>query len=203
MRKLLTLLITLALSATFTIPAFAADYSFGTGSDTLGGFGGATSVDTSVTPDPRKANTRRNKDNSALPPPYFYGSGDIPTDPSSPYHNNLPQSGFIPANQDLPATGGEHYAPGSSNVSAGLLPSTSQPIAMNTTPWYYEDGSIVTLYVERTKKTIKVYEGEDLANLKICAGPFASREGLAKRRRSQIHDEIRYAYLRSLLKGSD
>ena len=174
MRKLLTLLITLALSATFTIPAFAADYSFGTGSDTLGGFGGATSVDTSVTPDPMKANTRRNKDNSALPPPYFYGSGDIPTDPSSPYHNNLPQSGFIPANQDLPATGGENYAPGSSTVSAGLLPSTSQTTTLNTMPWYYEDGSIGTLYVERTKKTIKVYEGEDLSNLKIGAGHFAA-----------------------------
>jgi sortase A len=154
--------------------AFAADYSFGTGSDTLGGFGGATSVDTPVTPDPMTANTRRNKDNSALPPPYFYGSGDIPTDPSSPYHNNLPQSGFVPANQDLPATGGESYAPGSSTVSTGFLPSTSQTTAMNTAPWFYADGSIGTLYVERTKKTIKVYEGEDLSNLKIGAGHFAS-----------------------------
>jgi sortase A len=160
------------------IPAMAADYDFGTGGDTLGGFGTATSTDATVTPDPMTQNTRRNKDASLLPPPYGVFSGDIPTDPSSPYHNNLPQSGFVPAGQDLPATGGENYAPGNSTVTAnivgGLLPSTSQTANINTTPWFYEDGSIGTLYVERTRKTIKVYEGEDLANLKIGAGHFAS-----------------------------
>jgi sortase A len=160
--------------AAMATTAFAAEYNFGTGGDTLDGFSGATSVDTPVTPDPMSENTRRNKDNSALPPPYFYGSGDIPTDPSSPYHDNLPQSGFVPANQDLPATGGENYAPGSSNASTGLMPSTSQTTALNTAPWFYEDGSIGTLCVERTKKTIKVYEGDDLSNLKIGAGHFAS-----------------------------
>ena len=56
----------------------------------------------------------------------------------------------------------------------GLLRSTSQTTALNTTPWFYEDGSIGSLYVERTKKTIKVYEGEDLVNLKIGAGHFKS-----------------------------
>jgi sortase A len=147
---------------------------FGTGGDTLGGFGTSTSSDVTVTPDPMSQNTRRNKDAAFLPPPYGIFSGDIPTDPSSPYHNNLPQSGFVAARQDLPATGGENYASGSSNVSSGLLPSTSQTAALNTTPWFYEDGSIGSLYVERTKKTIKVYEGEDLSNLKIGAGHFAS-----------------------------
>ena len=137
MKRLITILLSLMMITATATTAFAADYSFGTGSDTLGGFGGATSVDTPVTPDPMTANTRRNKDNSALPPPYFYGSGDIPTDPSSPYHNNLPQSGFVPANQDLPATGGESYAPGSSTVSTGFLPSTSQTTAMNTAPLFY------------------------------------------------------------------
>ena len=27
---------------------------------------------------------------SALPPPYFFGSGSIPTDSASPYHDNIP-----------------------------------------------------------------------------------------------------------------
>ena len=161
-----------------TIPALAADYTFGSGGDTLGGFGGATSVDTPVTPDPMSTNTRRNKDAVFFPPSYGVFSGDIPTNPSSPYHNNLPESGFIPQNQNLPANGGEDYAPGNSavttEVSGGFLPTTSQTSNINTTPWFYEDGSIGTLYVERTGKTIKVYEGEDLSNLKIGAGHFSS-----------------------------
>ena len=163
--------------ATMTIPTLAADYSFGTGGDTLGDFGCSTSYDGFITPDPMMENTRRNKDAAYFAPPYGVFSGDIPTDPSSPYHNNLPTGGFTAAGQNLPATGGETYAPGNSAVTVdvpnGFLPTTSQTAALNTTPWYYDDNSIGTLYVERTKKTIKVYEGEDLANLKIGAGHFA------------------------------
>jgi sortase A len=155
-----------------TIPALASDYDFGTGDGNP--FGTSTSTDNPVTPDPMSDNTRRNKDAAYFAPPYGIFSGDIPTDPTSPYHDNLPQSGFVNQNQDLPATGGEDYAPGSGNVSSGLLPSTSQTTTFNTTPWYYEDGSIGTLYVARTGKTIKVYEGEDLSNLKIGAGHFSS-----------------------------
>ncbi|GHU88229.1 hypothetical protein FACS1894202_03990 [Clostridia bacterium] len=172
MKRFLTLLLTLALVTATAIPTFAADYDFGTGDGSP--FGTSTSSDNPVQPDPMTENTRRNKDAAYFAPPYGVFSGDIPTDPSSPYHNNLPQSGFVPVGQDLPATGGEDYAPGSSNVSSSLLPSTSQATALNTTPWFYEDGSIGTLYVERTKKTIKVYEGEDLSNLKIGAGHFSS-----------------------------
>jgi sortase A len=174
MKKLLTLLLALAMTATTAMPALAADYNFGTGGDTIGGFGGATSVDTPVTPDPMSTNTRRNKDAAYLPPSYGVFSGEIPTSPSSPYHNNLPTGGFIPQAQDLPPVGDEHYAPGSGNLTIGFLPTTSQASALNTTPWYYEDGSIGTLYVERTGKTIKVYEGESLDNLKKGAGHFAS-----------------------------
>jgi sortase A len=172
MKKLLATLLTLAMMSAMTINAFAADYDFGTGDGSP--FGTSTSSDNPVQPDPMSQNTRRNKDAAFLPPPYGIFSGDIPTDPSSPYHNNLPQSGFVPAGQDLPATGGEDYAPGSSNVSSGLLPSTSQTAALNTTPWLYEDGTIGTLYVAGTKKTIKVYEGEGLDNLAKGAGHFAS-----------------------------
>jgi sortase A len=166
------------MTAAMTIPALASDYNFGTGSDTLGDFGGSTSYDGFVTPDPLTENTRRNKDAAYFAPPYGVFSGDIPTDPSSPYHYNLPESGFTSAGQNLPATGGETYAPGDSAVSVdlpdSLLPSTSQTGNLNTSPWYYEDGSIGTLYVARTGNTIKVYEGEDLANLKIGAGHFAA-----------------------------
>jgi sortase A len=174
MKKLITLITALALSASFAVPAFAADYNFSSGNDTWGGFGGATSIDKPIAPDPMSTNERRNKDAAFLPPPYGIFSGDIPTDPSSLYHDNLKESGFVPQAQDLPASGGEGYAPGSSDVTAGFLPATSQTAGANTTPWYYEDGSIGTLYIARTNKTIKIYEGENLDNLKKGAGHFSA-----------------------------
>ncbi len=170
----MTLFLTLILSMTAAMPAMAADYEFDTGADKADGFGKATSSDITVTPDPLSMNTRRNKDAALLPPPYGIFSGDIPTNPSSPYHNNLPESGSVPVTQDLPAVGNEDYAPGSSNVGTGFFPSTSQTGGLNTAPWQYEDGSIGTLYVSLTGKTIKIYEGEDLSNLKKGAGHFSS-----------------------------
>jgi sortase A len=175
MKHITGIILSLALAVSVSTQALAA-YEFGSGADTLGKFGHATSSDEPITPDPMSTNTRRNKDNSALPPPYFYGSGDIPTEPSSLYHDNLPNSGFVPQNQDLPPNGGEDYAPGSGNVSVSnsIQQPTSVIAAQDTIPLYYADGSIGTLYVARTNKTIKVYEGEDLANLKLGAGHFAS-----------------------------
>jgi sortase A len=172
MKKIITTITVCAFFAALASPAFAYTYNFGSGPDSKSTFGGATSTDEPVSQGPMSENVRRNKDNSALPPPYFYGSGDIPTDTSSPYHDNLPESGFIPGGQPYPAAGGEDYAPGSGNVT--ILPSTSQTAAAQTLPWYYEDGSIGMLYIERTGKTIKINEGENLENLKIGAGHFAS-----------------------------
>jgi sortase A len=164
----------LVLCAATTTAALAADYNFESGGGTWGGFGGATGYDGTVTSDPLSENIRRNKDAACLPPPYFYGSGDIPTDPSSPYHGDGRESGFAPADRDLPPNGGEDYASGINGVSVNWLPSTSQTVAKNTAPLYYEDGSIGTLYVARTGKAIKIYEGEDLSNLKKGAGHFGN-----------------------------
>jgi len=167
------------MTAALAVPVLAADYKFGSGNDTLNpgasgaSFGGSTSVDTPVKPDPMSENIRRNKDAAFLPPPYGVFGGDIPTDPSSPYHSNPPQSGFVPVSQNLPPAGNENYAPGSSKVSAVFLPSTSQTATFNTLPWFYNDGTIGTLYVARTGKSIKVYEGEELSNLAKGAGHFA------------------------------
>jgi sortase A len=173
-KKIVFLLSVVMMTTAISIPAMAADYSFASGSGTWDGFGGSTSTDMPVIPDPMSANTRRNKDAAFLPPPYGVFSGDIPTSPSSPYHNNLPQSGFVPVSQELPPVGDEDYAPGSGIVSTGFLEPTSQTAALNTAPRYYEDGSIGLLYVERTGAVVKVYEGEDSANLAKGAGHFSS-----------------------------
>jgi sortase A len=163
MKKLVTLILMLAVCASTAAPAFASDYSFGSGPSSDETFGHETSTDEPVSTDPMSENERRNKDNSALPPPYFYGSGDIPTEPSSPYHDNTHESGFAPEGQQYPPTGGE-----------GFLPSTSQTAAAQTVPWFYDDGSIGTLNVASTGKTVRVFEGEDLSNLQKGAGHFAS-----------------------------
>lgn len=162
------------MTAALAVPAMAADYRFSTGNDIWGGFGTSTSTDNTVTPDPMNDNTRRNKDAAFLPPPFGIFSGDIPTDTSSPYHNNLPQSGFVPAPQNLPPVGNEDYAPGSANVTTGFLPTTSQTTTVNTMPWRYEDGSIGTLHVGRGNRTIKVYEGTEDSVLAKGAGHFSS-----------------------------
>jgi sortase A len=173
MKKLIIAIISICLITAMSIPAFAAnDYNFSSGDDTLGAFGGSTSYDEPVSPDPESTNVRRNKDTALLPPPYGVFSGNIPTDYSNPYVDHTVDSGFVSAGQDLPPVGNEDYAPGSGDVSVGLLPSTSQTETLNTTPLYYADGSIGTLYIERTGKTIKVYEGENLENLKLGAGHF-------------------------------
>jgi len=177
MRKLITLLVTLALCAAVAAPALAYNYDFSTGEDTLAGFGKATGYDEPASPDPMSENVRRNKDAAYLPPPYFYGSGEIPTDPSSLYHNNAPggagggygggSAGYNnwTADSNTPAT----FTP---PPATGLDAPTST-ISQNTEPLYYSDGSIGTLYVAKTGKTIKVFQGEQLDNLKKGAGHFA------------------------------
>lgn len=170
MKKTIAIMLACVLCMTLTVPAFAYNYEFSSGADTSSTFGKPSSTDEPVTSDPMNENTRRNKDAAYLPPPYFYGSGDIPTDPSSLYHDNTPANagnGY----EGIYSTGGTSY-PTEKN---GTLSSTSTFTAtiVNTAPKYYADGSIGTLYVSRTKKTITVYEGEQLDNLKKGAGHFS------------------------------
>jgi sortase A len=173
MKKLTILLIALAVAITqaIAVPAIAADYSFASGGDTVAGFGKPTGYDEPAMPIQLNANARRNKDAAYFPPPYGVGSGDIPTELSSIYHDSM-VAGTADANRASVAI--SSGLPNSMGASVGMLPSTSLTLELNTAPLYYGDGSIGTLYVARTKKTIKVYEGEDLANLVKGAGHFAS-----------------------------
>ena len=152
MKKIIiTAIISIILIANMTLPALAYNYSFDSGVDYNETLSKPTSTDEPVESDPMSENIRRNKDATYLPPPYFYGSGDIPTDLSSLYHNNATSiSGTSFAFDPLPVLG-----------------------EVNTEPLYYSDGSIGTIYVKRTGKTIQIYEGENLENLKKGAGHFA------------------------------
>ena len=90
MKKTISIFLASALCMALATPAFAytevptksqiswgGSYNFSTGEDTLPGFGKATGYDEPVSPDPMSENVRRNKDAAYLPPPYFYGSGEI------------------------------------------------------------------------------------------------------------------------------
>ena len=183
MKKIIiSIILVCVLVWTLTSPAFAYNYDFSSGGETLSDFGKSTSSDEPVSFDPMSENIRRNKDAAYLPPPYFYGSGNIPTDPSSLYHDNTPGN---MSNNHIEITDTVTYNYPDSVSSGGISYTFELPpapnndlstsiIALNTEPLYYSDGSIGTIYVERTGKTIKVYEGEQLDNLKMGAGHFAT-----------------------------
>ena len=184
MKKLITAILTLALCASLTAPAFAYQYGFESGGSTIPGFGKPTSNDDPVSPDPMSQNTRRNKDAASIPPGYGVFSGDIPTGQSSLYHDNFPGGMLIIGGGNDGGMGGAYganpSAPGSSNVSVsqpgadGLMASTStfSGSGYNTEPLFYDDGSIGTLYVAKLDKTIKIFEGESLENMKKGLGHF-------------------------------
>ena len=163
MKKIIKIILISVFCMIMTIPATSYNYDFSSGDDTLSGFDKSTSTDEPVSPDPMSENVQRNKDAAYMPPPYFYGSGDIPTEKSSLYHDNT-SSGV--------SSGGTSYiftpppAP-NNNLSTSIIEEVTKPL-------YYPDGSIGTIYVERIDRTIKVYEGEQLDNLKKGAGHFAS-----------------------------
>jgi len=166
------------MTAAMAVPAMAADYTFSSGGS---GFGTPTSNEYNVRPDPMTANERRNKDAAFLPPPPGVFSGDIPTDPSSPHHNNLPQSGFVPVDQNLPPVGNEIHAPGQRDAGpngprggdGGFLPTTSQTATLNTMPWLYENGSIGTIHVHKLNRTITIFPGVSDDSMRRGAGHFS------------------------------
>jgi sortase A len=161
MKKIISVLLVGILCMAQAQAVFAGSYSFESGGDTLKSFGKPTSNDNPVSPDQMSQNERRNKDAAHLPPPYFYGSGDIPTEASSLYHDNMPGNAPNPNITGTAPTASYPYAP-------------TSILARDTEPLYYADGSIGTLYIAKTGKTVKVYEGEQLDNLKKGAGHFAS-----------------------------
>ena len=165
MKKLIIIILTVIMLLNMSLPALAYNYSFESGVDYSEELGKPTSTDEPVSNDPMDENTRRNKDAAYMPPPYFYGSGDIPTDPSSPYHDNSSGVLYTPYNGSGSSSTGTDY---------GTLPATSVPSSdiLNTQPLYYADGSIGTIKIPKLNITVKVYEGESLDNMRNGIGHF-------------------------------
>ena len=189
MRKMKKLTISIALICvmltSMSVPAFAYNYNFSSGADYGDALGRPTSTDALVQTDPMTENTRRNKDAAYNPPPYGVFSGDIPTDPSSPYHDNSPpysgstgnSSMSVSYSDNTPAVNGGSVSPmtGASGADyGGMLPPTTiqSPDLLNTQPLYYDDGSIGTLSIPKLNLTVKVFEGETVENMRVGVGHF-------------------------------
>ena len=186
----------LALCGSCAVPVFAYDstyntsYSFGSGPDSRTTFGKPTGYDEPAKGDPLATNERRDKNAAFTPPPYGIFSGNIPTDPSNPYiESNTPNpwSGNVVIMDGYAAAGPSGVTsahPGApDNTSSltvnyidtpGLLPSTSMTASLITEPAYYPDGSIGTLFIEKLNKTMKVFQGESLENMRKGIGHFVS-----------------------------
>jgi LPXTG-site transpeptidase (sortase) family protein len=127
-KRILTAALTLAICAGLAAPSYAYNYDFESGGESLSGFGRPTSTGEPVAGDPLSANVRRNKDAAALPPPYGVFSGNIPTDQSSLYHDNLSESGFIVGEQ-LPsgsAAGNQTTGGGGFDSPTSVYPPSSE-----------------------------------------------------------------------------
>ena len=167
---------------------YANEYKFESGADSKSTFGKSTSSDEIVPINQETTNIRRNKDASYFPPSYGIFSGEIPTDKTSLYHNNNDTVLYGGSTNICPG-GGSVITNNTSNiVSDSGLPDTALPTVtvtssvssagstsvLNTSPWKYDDGSIGSLHIPKVNKTLKVYEGESLENMRKGIGHFES-----------------------------
>ena len=182
LKKLISAFIAVIMLMSMSVPAFAFNYSFSSGANNSEVFGNSTSMDALVSSDPMSENIRRNKDAAYNPPPFGVGSGNIPTDQSSLYHDNSrPYSGSagtpsmsVSYSSNLPPAPGGSVSPMTDSDFGGMLPSTTMYSSdiLHTLPLYYEDGSIGTLSIPKFNLTVKVYSGETLENMRIGLGHF-------------------------------
>jgi len=180
LKKLISAFLAVIMLMSMSVPAFAYNYTFSSGHDYDDALGSPTSTDDLVSYDPLTENTRRNKDATYNPPPYGVGSGDIPTDYSSLYHNNsTPYNSSANSNPSVgvsytPINTGGSVSLDTGSDYGGMLPPTSMysPDILNTQPIYYDDGSIGTLHIPKLNLTVKVYEGETLENMRVGLGHF-------------------------------
>ena len=182
MKKIIFILIIMAVIIHVTSQVSAYNYNFSSGADTKTTFDKSTPCDDCTDENPNE-NVRNNKDSAYTPPPYGAFSGDIDTDVLSLYHTqdkpSQSNSTSTVAYSDYPSSDSNAAAPPLTGLpqasDGGILPSTSfYSENAKILPLYYSDGSIGKLEFPRFGKTIKVYEGETLENMRLGAGHASS-----------------------------
>ena len=181
MYKITKIIAVFILLTTLSTSVSAYNYTFTSGADNKTTFDKPTQSDSFSIPNPHE-NVRNNKDAAHTPPPYGAFSGDFPTDVLSPYHaQDKPSTAATSASSTAYSSDGSAsttipFLPELPQFSGGeILPSTSMySESAKILPLYYADGTIGTLEFPRFKKTIKVYEGETLENMRLGAGHASS-----------------------------
>jgi len=178
MKKLIRIIATIILLSQLSLSTFAYNYTFSSGTDPKTTFDKSTQNDDFTVINPYE-NVRNNKDSAYTPPPYGTFSGEIDTDFLSLYHtpdkpstvatSNVTYSSYN-STENSAATINLPEVPAISSEEMSASTSVYNNTPAQTLPLYYSDGSIGTLEFPRFKKTIKVYEGETLENMKLGAG---------------------------------
>jgi sortase A len=183
MKRIKIIIIVLAVFIHATSQVSAYNYTFSSGADSSAVFDKPTTLNDDFTVTNPNENMRNNKDMAYTPPPYGTFSGNIDTDFLSPYHtpeypstvHSTPSISITYSDYTSSHNSTTTPAPNTQVSNGEILPSTSLITEeIRILPLYYDDGSIGVLEFPDFSRTIKVYEGETLDNMRLGAGHASS-----------------------------
>lgn len=169
MKKIITLCLSLCLTAALAAPAYALEYSIAPPKDF--DFGGDTSIEVIHTAD---GGAMRNEDvskNAALIPPVF-GSESMNALNTGEYLTPNLAPGGIPASGSVIGGGASGVVTPGSTVSGGYQPSVL--FTDVTSELYYKNGSLGRLDIPALDLSVRICQGTDSAALVKGAGHFTN-----------------------------
>lgn len=200
----------LILVSSITTPVLASSYNYEFSSDTDEVFGNPTftSDDSYYN---NNENVRKDKNYAQNPPTSGLFSGVYETGSSNLYMPELDNSSADNVTNALPSdeyTNTGELLPDTSLVNGDYTSNNSNgdnvivSNGLQTEALEYTDGSIGTLYFKDYGKTMKVYEGETLANLRLGVGHFHNTSAWDGNVAIAGHNRGSYGYF-SMLKNMD
>ena len=169
MKKIITLCLSLCMTAALAAPAYALEYSIDAPDDY--DFGRNTSIETIHTAD---GGAMRNEDvskNAALIPPVF-GSESMNALHTGEYLTPNLAPGGIPASGSVIGGGASGVVTPGSTVSGGYQPSVL--FTDVTSELYYKNGSLGRLDIPALDLSVRICQGTDSAALVKGAGHFTN-----------------------------
>jgi len=186
-QKLISILLSIALLMSMSVPAFAWNYTFTSRHNPQDMFDRPTDTDAVITENPNE-NIRRDKNSAHTPPPYGVFSGYIPTPILNPFAVLDRPSTIAPATTTMPHSDFPSSAP--PPISGGNSPIILPPIddiilpatsffsgdsgTLRTEPSFFPDGTMGTLEIPRFNRQLAVRSGATDANLMIGAAHLST-----------------------------
>ena len=169
MKKLMTSLLAVCLSAAMALPASALEYSVEAPSDP--DYGTPTSVEVVHTADGGALKNEDVSKNAALIPPGF-GSASMDALNTGTYHTpNLAPGGMTAVGAVIGGSNYPIYTPGS-ELPTGSSAAASTGYTEVTDDLYYSAGHLGTLKIPAIGLSVKVYQGTDSKTLAKGVGHF-------------------------------